>query len=68
MVCIEVTVTARQLHVVVSDDGRGFDTARPPEGQGLRSLERRTSSLGGALTVTSSPGNGTRVALSVPAH
>jgi signal transduction histidine kinase len=67
-VCIEVSVAARQLHVVVSDDGRGFDTRRTTEGQGLRSLERRTSSLGGSLQVTSSPGAGTRVALSVPAH
>jgi signal transduction histidine kinase len=67
VVCIEVSIAARRLDMVVSDNGRGFDP-RSTEGQGLRSLERRTSSLGGSLTVTSSPGNGTRVALSVPAH
>ena len=47
VVRIEVTVAARQLHFVVTDDGRGFDTAKATEGQGLRSLERRASSLGG---------------------
>ena len=68
LVCIEVTVAARQLHVVISDDGRGFDTATPTEGQGLRSLERRAASLGGSLQVASSPGHGTRVAFRVPAQ
>lgn len=68
VVRIEVTVAARQLDVVVTDDGRGFDTARAAEGQGLRSLERRASSLGGQLQVTSSPGGGTRVRFSVPVH
>jgi signal transduction histidine kinase len=68
VVRIEVTLTARHLRFVVTDDGRGFDTARAEEGQGLRSLERRASSLGGLLEVTSSPGNGTRVTFSVPLH
>ena len=39
----------------MTDDGRGFDTAMAAEGQGLRSLQRRASSLGGSLQVTSSP-------------
>jgi signal transduction histidine kinase len=54
------------LHVVVIDDGGGFDVTSPSEGQGLRSLERRASSLGGSLQVTSSSGSGTRVTFSVP--
>ena len=66
VVRIEVTVAARQLHFVVTDDGRGFDTARAAEGQGLRSLQRRASSLGGLLQVTSSPGTGTRVTFTCP--
>ena len=53
----------------VSDDGRGFD----PQARGLRarrlgltSMHERAASLGGALTVTSAPGEGTTVALRVP--
>jgi len=68
VVCIELTIAARQLHVAVTDDGCGFDTEKATEGQGLRSLQRRASSLGGVLRVTSSPGTGTRVTLSVPVH
>jgi ligand-binding sensor domain-containing protein len=66
VVRIDVTVGTRQLHVVVIDDGGGFDVTSPSEGQGLRSLERRASSLGGSLQVTSSSGSGTRVTFSVP--
>ena len=54
----------------VSDDGRGFD----PGARGLRarrlgltSMHERAASLGGALTVTSAPGQGTTVELRVPA-
>jgi ligand-binding sensor domain-containing protein/signal transduction histidine kinase len=68
VVRIEVTVAPRQLRFVVIDDGRGFDPSRTGEGQGLRSLERRATSLGGMLQVTSSPGSGTRVMFSVPVH
>ena len=35
VVRIEVTVAPRQLHVVVTDDGRGFDTAGGPRGPGI---------------------------------
>jgi signal transduction histidine kinase len=66
VVRIQVSVEARQLTFVVADDGRGFDTARAVEGQGLRSLERRASTLGGLSQVTSSAGQGTRVMFSVP--
>jgi signal transduction histidine kinase len=50
----------------VDDDGTGFD----PEARGVRarrlgltSMHERAASLGGALTVTSSPGHGTTVQL-----
>jgi signal transduction histidine kinase len=68
VVQVEVTVTAQQLEFVVIDNGRGFDQSREAEGQGLRSLERRTSSLGGVLRITSSPGRGTQVVFCVPVH
>ena len=65
-VSVDVTVTSRQLLFTVTDDGRGFDTARAAEGQGLRSMQRRASSLGGSLEVTSSPATGTRVTFMLP--
>jgi ligand-binding sensor domain-containing protein/two-component sensor histidine kinase len=65
-VSVEVTVTSRQLHFTVADNGRGFDTMSATDGQGLRSMARRASSLGGSLDVTSSAATGTRVAFTVP--
>jgi len=67
-VSIEVRIAARGLHVAIEDNGCGFDVAATSEGQGLRSLERRASSLGGSLHVISSRETGTRVTFSVRAH
>ena len=63
---VEVNFAPQHLHLTVTDDGRGFRVAGAAEGQGLRSMQRRASSLGGALDVTSSAGTGTRVSLTLP--
>jgi signal transduction histidine kinase len=55
-----------RLELVVEDDGRGFEGA-PPEGHfGLFVMRERAWSAGGALTIDSAPGRGTRVALDLP--
>jgi signal transduction histidine kinase len=59
-------LSRRALSLHVSDDGRGFDPAAARRGTGLLSLRRRADELGGAFTLTSAPGEGTRVALDVP--
>jgi signal transduction histidine kinase len=54
----------------VRDDGRGFDPeARAVRSRrlGLTSMHERAASLGGALAVTSAPGQGTTVELRLPA-
>jgi signal transduction histidine kinase/ligand-binding sensor domain-containing protein len=65
-VAIALTITNRRLHLVVEDNGRGFDATSVPDGQGLRSMARRAERLGGRLEVASSAGTGARVALTVP--
>ena len=54
------------LHVVVEDDGRGFNPALTSTGVGLRSLQARAEQLGGELTVESEPGQGTTATLALP--
>jgi signal transduction histidine kinase len=50
--------------VIVTDDGRGFDPARVDRGAGLRhSIIGRLEHEGGRVTVSSSPGHGTRLVL-----
>ena len=69
---IEVGLDARngRLVLTVSDDGAGFDPAAPAlraRRLGLTSMEERARALGGALTIDSRPGEGTRVRLEVGA-
>lgn len=50
------------ISLIVDDDGIGIDEKRPPEQhQGLIIMQQRARSLGGEMTVTRSPANGTRM-------
>lgn len=49
-----------------SDDGEGFTPDRPQEGYGLRGMQARVEEIGGVVSVTSAPGRGTTVEVSVP--
>ncbi|WP_327656739.1 sensor histidine kinase [Streptomyces sp. NBC_00483] len=53
------------IDLEVTDDGRGFDVAAA-RGFGLDGMRKRLAELGGELTVTSSPGDGTRVLAQLP--
>jgi signal transduction histidine kinase len=57
------------LVVRVIDDGSGFNPAEEKEGHfGTEIMRERAESIGGALTITSSPGSGTDVSIWVPAY
>lgn len=47
----------------MTDDGIGFDQATVRAGNGLKNLRRRAAELHGAITIESSPGQGTRIHL-----
>ena len=71
---VEVTVAAdaERLELTVRDDGRGFDPSRRDasllDGHiGLASSEQRVLSAGGTLSVSSAPGDGTTVRVTLPA-
>ena len=54
------------LVLVVSDDGRGFDTAGASAGHGLASMRERTEALGGDLQLLSRAGHGTLLVFTIP--
>jgi signal transduction histidine kinase len=66
-----VTVTFRfdgeRVSLQVTDDGQGFDleAARDSGGMGLTNMEERTVQLGGALTIDTSLGQGTKIVVTV---
>ena len=67
-VTVTVTDDPGVATLTVSDDGAGFDAGAPPKRDsfGLRGLRDLAREAGGALTVTSAPGEGTTVQLEVP--
>jgi two-component system sensor histidine kinase UhpB len=63
------TVCANKcVELIVSDDGCGFDETAPnkPRSFGLRGIQERIRQLGGEVTITSKPGKGTKIAVSLP--
>lgn len=50
---------AGERFVAIGDDGGGFEPETVEGGQGLRNMRERAASIGGALSVRSTPGRGT---------
>ncbi len=55
-----------EFSLELEDNGRGFNPAAPVSGAGLTGMKQRASTLGGSLTLASTPGKGTRLRLAVP--
>ena len=64
---VELVGTPTSLVLTVVDDGRGFDPHTGAGGTGLTNMRERVESVGGELTVTSTPGGGTRIRTVLPA-
>jgi signal transduction histidine kinase len=63
----QLTTTDEQLHIVLEDNGCGFE--RPSESvsaDGLRNMRQRMEEIGGNFELDSLPGKGTKVSLSYP--
>lgn len=64
-----VSITLRYeeeaIRLDVQDDGKGFDPATIERGKGLGNLHSRAEELGGKLELVSTPGEGTRVSLTL---
>ncbi len=52
--------------VRVEDDGTGFDVNAPSLGMGLSNLRARVAHLGGDISVSSHPGSGSEVLMTLP--
>ena len=59
----QMTLAEDQLEIVISDNGKGFDTKTRHRGNGLKNLPLRLSKLGGRYRIESSTGNGTIVTI-----
>ena len=70
-VTIDLVQNGNLLHLVIEDDGKGFDPAQilPEEGKrhlGLISMHERAELIGGNMEMYSAPGEGTTIKVQVP--
>ena len=69
-IAVRLTARPHSLHLLVADNGRGFDYTRAQQartaGLGLKSLEARVNMLNAAWTLESTPGQGTRIEIEMP--
>jgi ligand-binding sensor domain-containing protein/signal transduction histidine kinase len=65
-VSVMVKLVDNSMEILIGDNGGGFNVdASGESGNGLRNMEKRMTDIGGVLTLTSSPGLGSRVAIRV---
>ena len=66
-VLVRVVMTPQEIELSVEDDGKGFETSEIPEERyGLVGISERARLLGGKMTLETSVGTGTRVAVRIP--
>lgn len=66
-ISLHLRIVENNLQLLIEDDGRGF--AYNPNSRdhfGLRFMEERAKLLGGQFSLSSSPGQGTRIEVTVP--
>jgi signal transduction histidine kinase len=71
-IAISGGLDGRRLEFSVVDDGRGFDPARAKGSKdghfGLLGMRERAKAFNGLIALTSSPGNGTEVSVTLEAQ
>ena len=63
---IVIKLHKKNVVMLVSDDGIGFDINTADHGNGLVNMKQRATLLKGRLEIKSTPGNGTSVVMEVP--
>ena len=53
------------LTMIIKDDGIGFNTGYPTDGNGLKNMKQRAKEIGADFIIDSHPGNGTTIQLNV---
>jgi PAS domain S-box-containing protein len=53
-------------YIVISDDGKGFDTAKKRKGIGISNMINRVEAFNGSISIESAPGMGCKVSFMIP--
>ncbi|MEP7289185.1 MAG: GAF domain-containing sensor histidine kinase [Chloroflexota bacterium] len=65
-VYLDLNETGRQLTLVISDNGQGFEPESVSRGSGLQNMRRRVQQLGGSVEIISQPARGTTLTVTLP--
>ncbi len=60
-IAIDISVAKGKTSIQIKDDGKGFDSTKPNEGNGLKNTQRRAKEIRYRAVIDSSAGNGTSV-------
>ena len=63
---LQISQLDDRLHIVITDNGHGFDWNSVQRGNGLTNLQERLQAMHGECRVESQPGGGTTVEFIVP--
>lgn len=63
---IDLFVAENHLNLMLSDDGKGFDSDKPTQGFGIKNIRSRVELLGGTVNIDSSEISGTTVIVKIP--
>lgn len=63
---IKLKTTSAQLCLTVEDNGRGFNPKQRSSGFGLQGIQERTTSVNGQFQLTTAPGKGCRIEVTIP--
>ena len=55
----------KKIEILISDNGKGFDSAVLKNGNGLTNMKQRAVAMGGDYSLKTSPGEGTKISLSL---
>ncbi len=70
LIRVMLYIESERCHLLVEDDGIGFDPALPPDGEnehfGLKVMRERAARIDGELDIDSVPGEGARIRLTFP--
>jgi signal transduction histidine kinase len=54
------------IHIIVTDDGKGFDVKKKRKGIGISNMMNRIESFNGEAEIVSSPGKGCKIKIKIP--
>jgi signal transduction histidine kinase len=63
---VQITTEAAAIHLVVIDDGEGFEPGQNTTGFGLQGMQERTLALHGEFELHTAPGQGCHVRVCIP--